>query len=171
MKYLDNEFDMKILVNIFIIILITIFGVSCATLISGTSQDIYINSNPEGAIIYDGGLNVGKTPATITVKKSGFNEKGISLTLEGYEKRTFVLSRSFDTIAILNFTGIIGWVVDFATGAVMKYDRTNYNLDLYPKAVNIEDLEIDQLGRLIIPNEEKSIIVYYKNAEIKLLFN
>jgi len=68
MKYLDNEFDMKILVNIFIIILITIFGVSCATLISGTSQDIYINSNPEGAIIYDGGLNVGKTPATITVK-------------------------------------------------------------------------------------------------------
>lgn len=53
----------------------------------------------------------------------------------------------------------------------MKYDRTNYNLKLYPEAVNIEDLEIDQLGRLIIPNEEKSIIVYYKDAEIKLLFN
>ena len=133
---------------------------SCATIISGTSQDIYINSNPEGATIYDGGLKVGKTPATITVKKSGFNDKEISLSLEGHERRTFILKKSFDAVAILNLAGILGWAVDFATGAVFKYDRTNYDLDLDPKAFNIEELEKDQLGRLIIPNEEKSIIVY-----------
>ena len=157
---------MKLISNIFIVVLIAIFGMSCATIISGTSQDIYINSNPEGATIYDGGLKVGKTPATITVKKSGFNDKEISLSLEGHERRTFILKKSFDAVAILNLAGILGWAVDFATGAVFKYDRTNYDLDLDPKAFNIEELEKDQLGRLIIPNEEKSIIVYYKDAEI-----
>ena len=162
---------MKILLNIFIIILITIFGVSCASLISGTSQDIYINSNPEGATIYDGGLKVGRTPATITIKKSGLGDKEITLTLEGYERRTFVLRKSFDAVAILNLAGVIGWAVDFATGAIMKYDRTNYDIDLDPKAFNIEELEKDQLGRLIIPNEENSVIVYYKDADIKLLFH
>ena len=162
---------MKVLLNIFIVVLITIFGVSCATIISGSSQDIFINSNPEGATIYEGGLKIGKTPATITVKKSGFNDKGISLSLEGYEKRTFVLSKSFDTVAVLNLAGILGWAIDFATGAIMRYDRTSYELDLNPKVFNIEELEKDQLGRLIIPNEEKSVIVYYKDAKIKLLFN
>ena len=162
---------MKILLNIFIIILITIFGVSCASLISGTSQDIYINSNPEGATIFDGGLKVGITPATITIKKSGLGDKEITLTLEGYERRTFILRKSFDAVAILNLAGILGWAVDFATGAIMKYDRTNYDIDLDPKAFNIEELEKDQLGRLIIPNEENSVIVYYKDADIKLLFH
>ena len=161
---------MKILLNIFTIFLITIFGVSCASLISGTKQDIYINSNPEGATIYDGGLKVGKTPATITIKKSGLRDKEISLSLEGYERRTFILRKSFDAVAILNFLGF-GWVIDFVTGAIYKYSRTSYDLDLDPKAFNIEELEKDQLGRLIIPNEEKSVIVYYKDAEIKLLFN
>ena len=132
---------MKILLNIFIIILITIFGVSCASLISGTSQDIYINSNPEGATIFDGGLKVGRTPATITIKKSGLGDKEITLTLEGYERRTFVLRKSFDAVAILNLAGILGWAVDFATGAIMKYDRTSYDIDLDPKAFNIEELE------------------------------
>jgi len=161
---------MKILLNIFIIIFITIFGVSCATIISGTSQDIFIDSNPEGATIYEGGLKVGRTPASITVKKSGFSDKEISLSLEGYERRTFILQKSFDAVAILNFLGF-GWVIDFVTGAIYKYSRTSYDLDLDPKAFNIEELEKDQLGRLIIPNEEKSVIVYYKDAEIKLLFN
>ena len=143
---------------------------SCATIISGTSQDIFIDSNPEGATIYEGGLKVGRTPASITVKKSGFSDKEISLSLEGYERRTFILQKSFDAVAILNFLGF-GWVIDFVTGAIYKYSRTSYDLDLDPKAFNIEELEKDQLGRLIIPNEEKSVIVYYKDAEIKLLFN
>ena len=161
---------MKKLLNIFIIIFITIFGVSCATIISGTSQDIFIDSNPEGATIYEGGLKVGRTPASITVKKSGFSDKEISLSLEGYERRTFILQKSFDAVAILNLAGF-GWIIDIVTGAIFKYGRTNYDLDLDPKAFNIEELEKDQLGRLIIPNEEKSVIVYYKDAEIKLLFN
>ena len=99
------------------------------------------------------------------------SDKEISLSLEGYERRTFILRKSFDAVAILNLAGILGWAVDFATGAIMKYDRTNYDIDLDPKAFNIEELEKDQLGRLIIPNEENSVIVYYKDADIKLLFH
>ena len=77
-----------------------------------------------------------------------------------------IRDRSFDAVAILNLAGILGWAVDFATGAVFKYDRTNYDLDLDPKAFNIEELEKDQLGRLIIPIEEKSIII--KDAQCVL---
>ena len=132
---------MKILLNIFIIILITIFGVSCASLISGTSQDIYINSNPEGATIYDGGLKVGRTPATITIKKSGLRDKEISLSLEGYERRTFILRKSFDAVAILNLAGILGWAIDFATGAVMKYDKQIMTLTLTQKLSILKNLK------------------------------
>ena len=165
---------MKLISNILIVVLIAIFGMSCATIISGTSQDIYINSNPEGATIYDGGLKVGKTPATITVKKSGFNDKEISLSLEGHERRTFILKKSFDAVAILNLAGILGWAVDFATGAVFKYDRTNYDLDLDPNfrpcwylTLNIS-VTLDLKAMTLVTLDDSMTLLYTHDLDLDL---
>ena len=73
-------------------------------------------------------------------------------------------------MAILNFAGIIGWFVDFATGSVMKYSDKSYNLDLDPKGFNIDELESDKFGRLLLPNEEEIFFVYDESVGYKILF-
>lgn len=151
---------------IFPILLLT----GCATLFTGTSDDIYINSNPNGAEIMIGGLKVGKTPATITVKRPGFNDKEVVLKLDGYERRAFILKKSFNAVAILNLAGILGWAIDFATGSIYKYEPKSYEIDLEPLGFNIDDLPRDEFGRIEIPNENQPVIVVDSETGVKLLF-
>jgi hypothetical protein len=142
----------------------------CATLFTGTSDDIYINSNPQGAEIFIDGLKVGKTPATVTVKRPGFSDKEVVLKLDGYERRIFILKKSFNAVAILNLGSLVGWIIDFATGSIFKYDPKSYEIDLEPKTYNIEDLPRDVLGRIVIPNENEPVLVVDSETGLKLLF-
>jgi len=149
---------------------------SCATLFTGTTDDIYINSNPNGASIYIGGLKVGKTPATITVKRPGFNDKEVVLKLEGYETKRFILKKSFNAVSILNLGSLLGWVIDFATGSIYKYDPKSYDIDLEkkditPKRYDIGQLNIDSDGRYIVPNDEGIIDVIDPQTNIIMRFN
>ena len=144
---------------------------SCATILSGTSDEIRFDSDPEGASIMLDGLKLGKTPATVSIKRPGFGNKEITLKLDGYEDRTFMLQKEFNTMAICNLAGWPGWVIDIITGSVMKYSKTNYDLDLDPKAFNLNELEKDQLGRYIVPDiYKRSVIVYDEINDLKIHF-
>ena len=143
----------------------------CATILTGTSDDISFASNPSGADIMVNGLKVGKTPATIKIKRPGLGEKAITLKLDGHEERTFVLSKEFNTMAICNLGSIPGWLIDILTGSVMKYSTPHYDLDLDPKAFNLNELEKDQLGRFIVPDiYKRSVMVYDEENDLKLHF-
>ena len=104
----------------------------CATILTGSSDNINFTSEPSGAKIVMDGLDIGNTPATLEIKRSGFKDKAITLKLDGYEDRTFLLQKEFNAIAILNFAGILGWFVDFATGSVMKYSDKSVELLPHP---------------------------------------
>ena len=144
---------------------------SCATILSGTSDEITFNSDPGGADIMLDGLKLGKTPATVSIKRPGFGNKEITLKLDGYEDRTFMLQKEFNTMAICNLASWPGWVIDILTGSVMKYSKTNYDLDLDPKAFNLNELEKDQLGRYIVPDiYKRSVIVYDEINDLKIHF-
>jgi len=144
---------------------------SCATILSGTSDEIYFSSDPKGADIMIDGLKVGKTPATVSIKRPGLGNKEVTLKLDGYEDRTFMLQKEFNVMAICNLGGIPGWVIDILTGAVMKYSKKNYDLDLDPKAFNLNELEKDQLGRYIVPDiYKRSVIVYDEINDLKIHF-
>ena len=144
---------------------------SCATILSGTSDEIRFDSDPEGASIMLDGLKLGKTPATVTIKRPGFGNKEITLKLDGYEDRTFMLQKEFNTMAICNLASWPGWVIDVVTGSIMKYSKTNYDLDLDPKAFNLNELEKDQLGRYIVPDiYKRSVIVYDEINDLKIHF-
>ena len=161
---------MKLIIIVMLTLASTIIINGCATIFTGDKDSINFTSNPSGAKIVMDGLDIGKTPATLEIKRSGFKDKEITLKLDGYEDRTFLLQKEFNAIAILNFAGILGWFVDFATGSVMKYSDKSYNLDLDPKGFNIDELESDKFGRLIIPNEEESFFVYDESIGYKILF-
>tara|TARA_B110001454_G_C12618692_1_gene391910 strand:+ start:346 stop:852 length:507 start_codon:yes stop_codon:yes gene_type:complete len=164
-----NKQMQKRIVSI-VIIVSTLLMTGCATIFTGTSDDIYINSNPSGAEIMIGGLKVGKTPATLTIKRPGFNDKEVVLKLDGYERRTFILKKSFNSVAILNLAGILGWAIDFATGSIYKYEPKSYEIDLETLAFNIDDLPHDKFGRIEIPNGNQPIMVVDSETGVQLLF-
>ena len=101
---------------------------SCGTLFTGTTEVLSFNSVPEKATIQFDGLTMGKTPLTIVVKKS-FNGV-VSIKKEGYDAQQFKLQKSFNSISILNLTNILGWGIDFATGALNNFDRKGYEIEL-----------------------------------------
>ena len=161
---------MKSLKNLSVLLFASLLINGCATILTGDVDTINFTSDPKGARIVMDGLDIGKPPATLVIKRSGFKDKTITLKLDGYEDRSFLLQKEFNAIAILNFAGIVGWFVDFATGSIMKYSQKSYNLDLSPKGFNIDNLESDKFGRLIIPNEESSFFVFDESVGYKIYF-
>jgi hypothetical protein len=51
------------------------------------------------------------------------------------------------------------------------HSNTNYNLDLDPKAFNLNELEKDQLVKFIVPDiYKRSVMVYDEENDLKLHF-
>ncbi|MFW0715667.1 PEGA domain-containing protein [Pedobacter sp. N23S346] len=113
----------------------TLMFSSCATIFTGTRQNVQINSSPPAADIEVDGLKVGVTPMAVSLKK-GFTGQTVSLKLEGYETKMFQPTTDFNAVAVLNFIGLIGWGVDAATGAMMKYNPKVYEIQLEKKKSN-----------------------------------
>jgi hypothetical protein len=105
---------------------------SCATIFTGTRDTIHFESQPSGAKVRIDGLDMGRTPLDLSVKRS-INDKVVNMSLDGYETRNFGLSQEFNAVSILNLFGLLGWAVDAATGSLMKYDMKAYTIELDPK--------------------------------------
>ena len=149
----------------------TLLLTSCATILSGTSDQITFSSDPSGAKILVDGLEVGKTPAQVSIKRPGFSDKYVTLKLKGYDDRNFMLSKSFNGMAICNLNNPLGWLIDLLTGTIFKYDRKNYNFDLDPKAYNINELKVDKNGNYIVPDYlNRQVMVYDEELGIEILF-
>lgn len=144
----------------------------CATLFSGTSEQVTIDSEPEGARIFVEGIERGRTPATISVKRPGFNDTEVTLQLEGYEDRTFTLQKGFNTISILNLFVPAGFIVDAVTGAITQYDPNTYTvtLDQARGAYLLDELERDEAGRYVIPALNGPITVTDEARGLNIVF-
>lgn len=152
------------------LVVLAILVSSCATIFTGTSDNISFASNPSGAKIYMDGLKIGTTPATITIQRS-FNERRVTLKLDGYDVLVFVLQREFNTVAILNLAGILGWGIDAMTGAIYRYNPKGYELDLeVAVGYNLKDLDRDQWGHYIVPNDP-SVRISDEVTGLVLVFN
>ncbi len=109
------------------------FIVGCATIISGSKQQVSVNSTPENAEVSVktlGGISVfnGRTPASVTLARK--NEYLVTVKLSGYSDQTIQISKSVNTWVIGNLLcgGIPGLVVDGVTGAL-------WNLE--PEAIHV----------------------------------
>lgn len=113
----------------FLGVLVSIMLPSCATLFTGTKDEIKFDSNPQGAMVYIDGVEICRTPCTAQVKRK-LHDAMAKLELEGYKTRVITLDAKFNTVSILNFFGLVGWGIDAATGALMRYDPKGYQIDL-----------------------------------------
>ncbi|MFA4994170.1 MAG: hypothetical protein WC521_02575 [Bdellovibrionales bacterium] len=100
----------------------------CSTIIEGRSQQIQINTNPEGAackLVRKGETltTVSPTPACAYIEKTKDDIK-IICSKTGYETATYMNKSSSAGATFGNIVagGLIGWGVDSATGSDNKYD-------------------------------------------------
>jgi hypothetical protein len=93
----------------------------CATLFTGTSDTVLINSEPPGGKVMINGNFMGTAPVSLSLKRSRDYE--IMIKKEGYETTSALLNRTFNFVTVLNLGWICCWVLDFVTGAAWRFER------------------------------------------------
>lgn len=111
---------------------ITVHLSACASIITGTSQEVTFNSNPDEATVLVSGRVIGKTPVTTSIKK----QSGQSLVFEkeGYKPLTMQLETHLNPWFWGNIVlgGFIGSTTDGLSGAVHEYSPNQYMVTLQP---------------------------------------
>lgn len=111
---------------------------ACSTISDGTTQEIVVNTNPEGAncaLMREGVAvaRVNPTPGAATIQKTK-HDITIVCTKTGFQQATFmnksgVAANTFGNIIL---GGGIGWAIDSATGADNKYESP-VNVTMIPE--------------------------------------
>jgi hypothetical protein len=120
--------------KIFLIVLLLSFlcYTGCATIFSGSKADLDLNSEPQGAKVLVNGLNEGKTPVKLILKKG--KEYSIEFVKDGYETKTLRLTYSLGAgwLILDILCGLVGIIVDAATGNWNGFDLDSYKANLEP---------------------------------------
>lgn len=109
------------------LVIAALFQTSCATIISGTSQAISIDSNVKGAEVKIEGNLVGQTPFHGKIKRQ--KEALAVVAADGYTAQSITLTSSYNPVAILS----IFWdysTTDCITGACWEYAPNTYFVNL-----------------------------------------
>lgn len=143
----------------------------CATLFSGTDEDVTFRSEPSGADVVMDGIVIGQTDGTIEVDRVALEDADVVVRLEGYEDRRFELDKEFNTVSILNIFVPIGFVIDALTGALFRYDKKEYTVDMETGAVSLRlnELPRGEEGQYIVPNIGEPVIVTDKETGLHVL--
>lgn len=109
----------------------------CASVLDGTSQEIVVNTTPDGSYckLLRQGQPIGeitKTPGAVTIKKTKY-DMTIECEKDGFYKSTFYDKSGVNgsTWGNIILGGGIGWAVDSAAGADNKY-TTPVNIAMVP---------------------------------------
>jgi len=111
----------------------------CASIVSGTSQEIKVVTNPPGAncqFVREGSViaSVNNTPGGVTIKKTK-HDITLKCNKEGYQEATYLNHSGADgaTFGNIILGGGIGWAIDSASGSDNKYTG-EVNVTLVPAA-------------------------------------
>lgn len=121
---------------------------SCATLASGTTQELHFKSSPEEAVVtltkkvtddefedkwHGESRLLGKTPLTIELDRD--EDQFVTFTKEGFKPETVNLTTKVDSWFWGNILlgGIIGSAVDALSGALFEYSQHQFFVVLTPE--------------------------------------
>ncbi|MBM3648411.1 MAG: hypothetical protein FJX11_11530 [Alphaproteobacteria bacterium] len=140
----------------------------CATVIAGTTQEVFAQTEPAGADcrLDKDGINVGivrPTPGKVNLPRSK-SDVIVSCVREGYEQSNEVLVSSFSgaTVGNILLGGLVGIAVDAASGANNKYPE-RVTVVMTPSSFPNETSRDEHFAGI------KSRIQQGANAEIKLI--
>ena len=121
---------MKKIISLSIFSALLVICTGCATIISGTKQDISFETSPRGATVYLDGERVGVTPFSMTLKKNKYSS--FRVEKEGYITVSRSLGKEVDLVALLSIFWDLG-TTDLATGSAFKYGENSYFIELQKK--------------------------------------
>jgi hypothetical protein len=110
-------------------LLLGTFGVvGCAAIFHGTKDDVKFSSKPEQCEVWIDGEYRGITPLKLTLKSD--KEYNVEIKKSGFTtytaRITNGLAGGYIVLDVL-FTGLLGIIVDAATGSWITLDQTNIN--------------------------------------------
>ena len=127
------------MIRIALVLLLASVLPGCATIVDGSSQWVAISTDPEGAdcTVERNGMPLGEvnpTPGNIHIGKSK-HDLSVVCTRGGYQSATVAHASKFQAMTFGNilFGGLVGVIVDAATGADFEYP-TYVRVDLKPEA-------------------------------------
>lgn len=106
---------------------------SCCTIFSSSKQAITL-TGPEGTKIYDASTNMKlgeigpEQTATIRLKKK-YKDKQLIAKKDGYRPSPFVIESTFNGNCLWNILFWPGFLIDFGTQKMNKWDNTFYNIE------------------------------------------
>lgn len=111
-------------------LLFAVLLTGCATLVTGSSTDVSVQSTPSEAEIKINGQDYGETPTTLSLDSD--RSHMVELSLDGYEEETIQLQKSTSGWLAGNILlgGIPGLIIDAATGGMYVLEPTQVNASL-----------------------------------------
>lgn len=105
----------------------------CASIVTGTTQEMTFNSNPDGALVTVNGREVGKTPVVIQMKKG--SPVPLTFSKAGYKTASFQMDTELNGWFWGNIVcgGLLGSSTDGFSGAMHKYAPAQYMATLTPE--------------------------------------
>lgn len=143
---------------IIILLLITpMLTLGCATIVVGDKQSLTFDSEPAGAQIIMNGTPMGVTPATITIKKSDYQNATVVFKKEGYTDQQATLHTKttgwfWENILI---GGLLGSTTDSSTGSMLEYDPAKFFVTMPPVKASI-----GEMARLDYENRVRKYILF-----------
>ena len=108
----------------------TLFLGGCASVISGTSEPVTVDSSPQKAEVYIDCAMVGVTPLTLKLEKN--KKDSIMVKKDGFKTQSRELTKAYDPVTLVSFFWDAS-TTDFITGAAMEYDPKAYFFELTPE--------------------------------------
>lgn len=119
-------------IYLFVALIMSTVIVGCATIVSGTTEQVTFQSSPDGALVKVNGKPLGRTPITIRLDRV----TGQTLTIEKQDYNTFstIMDTSVEPWFFGNIIigGLLGSTTDAMSGAMYNYSQGQYFITLQP---------------------------------------
>lgn len=101
----------------------------CASIAGDNTRMVKVDSKPQGAAIYVDNQQYGTTPAIVTLPNYIYGGKSVTLKKPGYRDSSMMVNTAFQPIALLDILLWPTFIVDAATGNLVKIDPANRVMD------------------------------------------
>lgn len=134
-------------------VLLLLFLTSCGTIIHGTTEQVGVTSSPSGATVEIDKIKIGETPLVQELSRK--DTHSLKISMNGYESYEMIINRTVSGWVWGNivFGGLIGLVVDAATGGMYK---------LSPNEINAQ---LSESGRIALQDGNSDINLFVELVE------
>jgi len=103
---------------------------ACASIAGSNTRQVNVTA-PSGAGIYVDNQQYGVAPATITLPTYIYGGKSITVRKSGFRDQTQMVNSVFQPIALLDILAWPTFLIDAATGNLVKIDPANLNMTFH----------------------------------------